>query len=162
MNITAATRLAQAKIAEHNLIGVKFGINKRLKNTLGRYIEKYNGISRRIELSYDFIVNNDESAVLDTILHEIAHAIAGIEADHGPAWKAVCRQIGCRPEQYASKEVVTMKYKWQLAYIRKGEYTTHTERLPVFRHKRTGMTGRMITGRTETLNNLYWIPAENN
>lgn len=35
----------------------------------------------------------------DTVLHEIAHALAGYKAAHGPAWKAVCRQIGAKPER---------------------------------------------------------------
>jgi predicted SprT family Zn-dependent metalloprotease len=161
MKIADATKLAREKITQHGLTGVRFSINKRLKNTLGRYMEIHGGFNRAIELSYDFVVNNDEAAVLDTILHEIAHAIAGVKADHGPAWKAVCRQIGCRPEQYASNKHVTIKYKWQLAYIRKGEYTTHVERFNVYRHNRTDVSNRMMTGRRETLGNLHWLEANN-
>lgn len=35
----------------------------------------------------------------DTMLHEIAHALAGFKAAHGPDWKAVCRRIGAEPER---------------------------------------------------------------
>ena len=38
-----------------------------------------------------------EAEVRDTILHEVAHALAGPEARHGPAWKAVARRIGATP-----------------------------------------------------------------
>ena len=31
------------------------------------------------------------------LLHEIAHALAGVKHGHGPAWKAVCRRIGADP-----------------------------------------------------------------
>ena len=32
-----------------------------------------------------------------TALHEIAHALAGPLAGHGPRWLKIARQIGCRP-----------------------------------------------------------------
>ena len=35
----------------------------------------------------------------DTVLHEIAHALAGHKAGHGREWRAVCRQIGAKPER---------------------------------------------------------------
>ena len=35
----------------------------------------------------------------DTALHEVAHAIAGHKAGHGPEWKAVCQRIGAKPER---------------------------------------------------------------
>lgn len=35
----------------------------------------------------------------NTILHELAHAIAGHEAGHGPKWKSVAREIGCDAER---------------------------------------------------------------
>ena len=39
--------------------------------------------------------------VTDTILHEIAHALAGPAAGHGPTWKAVARRLGARPASRA-------------------------------------------------------------
>lgn len=39
--------------------------------------------------------------VSDTILHEIAHALAGPAAGHGPAWKSVARRLGARPASRA-------------------------------------------------------------
>lgn len=46
--------------------------------------------------------------VLDTILHEIAHALAGPRAGHGPEWKAICVQIGARPERCYDSTTVEM------------------------------------------------------
>jgi len=42
-----------------------------------------------------------EEQVRDTILHEIAHAIAGHKAGHGWQWKAECRRIGANPNRTA-------------------------------------------------------------
>ena len=35
----------------------------------------------------------------DTILHEIAHAIAGVRNGHNHVWKSVCRRIGADPKR---------------------------------------------------------------
>jgi predicted SprT family Zn-dependent metalloprotease len=71
-----------------------FGFNRR-KRSLGlcRYTE------RRIELSLHFVAAHDEPSVRDVILHEIAHALAGHKAAHGPLWRAICEAIGARPER---------------------------------------------------------------
>lgn len=39
----------------------------------------------------------------DTIIHEVAHAIAGPRAKHGPEWKAVMRAFGIRNPKACSK-----------------------------------------------------------
>jgi hypothetical protein len=36
---------------------------------------------------------------IDTLRHEVAHAIAGHAAGHGPAWRAACRMVGANPER---------------------------------------------------------------
>ena len=38
-----------------------------------------------------------EAEIRDTILHEIAHALAGPEARHGARWKAIARRIDATP-----------------------------------------------------------------
>lgn len=60
--------------------------------------------TKTITLSRHFVSLNDEAAVRETILHEIAHAIAGQVGDrgHGRLWKGIARQIGARPERCAS------------------------------------------------------------
>lgn len=51
-----------------------------------------------ILLSRTHSVSGSREQVTDTILHEIAHALAGPEAGHGPAWKAIARRIGATPK----------------------------------------------------------------
>ena len=55
---------------------------------------------RRITLSRAYVESAAEPDVRDTILHEIAHAIAFEKyphrrIGHGPEWKAIARSIGC-------------------------------------------------------------------
>ena len=51
-----------------------------------------------IQLSVPYVRLNGKKAVLDTILHEIAHAIDILKRGytrHDKAWKAICDEIGC-------------------------------------------------------------------
>jgi predicted SprT family Zn-dependent metalloprotease len=87
-------RLAEQLLAAHGLYGWSFRFN-RSKATLG--LCRWG--ARTIELSVYFVERNPLEAVRQTLLHEIAHALAGRAAGHGPAWKAVCLRIGARPER---------------------------------------------------------------
>jgi len=49
-----------------------------------------------ILLSKRLVAINSPEYVRDTILHEIAHALVGPDADHGPLWKAKARELGCK------------------------------------------------------------------
>lgn len=60
-----------------------------------------------ITLSKALTELNSLEQVKDTILHEIAHAMAGIGHGHDQYWKSICRQIGATPERcYKLSEVV--------------------------------------------------------
>ena len=54
-----------------------------------RYQEKL------IALSVAYCLKASHEEIVDTILHEIAHAIVGPIHGHDEAWKAVARRIGC-------------------------------------------------------------------
>ena len=54
-----------------------------------------------ILLSRSHAVNGLSGQVTDTILHEIAHALAGAGAGHGSAWKATARRLGATPKSCA-------------------------------------------------------------
>lgn len=56
----------------------------------------------RIRISKHWIPLLPREEIVDTILHEIAHIIAGPGAGHGPAWKRACRQVGANPERLAA------------------------------------------------------------
>ncbi len=59
-----------------------------------------------ISLSRTLVELNSEDECRDTVLHEIAHALAGPRAGHGPEWKRKCLLVGARPERcYGNGEV---------------------------------------------------------
>ena len=70
--------------------------------------------SKRIEVAEYYAIHNPPEKVLDTLLHEIAHALAGPKARHGPAWKAVAENLGSTPRAYDTcRETVVMPGDWQ-------------------------------------------------
>lgn len=107
MNLTDARQAALDLLAAHGLADWSFAWNRR-KRSLGlcRYAEK------RIELSLHFVAANPLEPVRETILHEIAHALAGEDAGHGPAWKAICRRIGCKPERCDNGSAIMPSGHW--------------------------------------------------
>jgi len=99
VDLFSAQQSANNLMVQHGLIesGWSFAFNRR-KRSLGlcRYETK------RIELSVFFVTSNNEPEVRDTILHEIAHALAGHRSGHGPAWVDACRQLGATPDRICS------------------------------------------------------------
>ena len=53
---------------------------------------------KKITLSKEFTLLNDEEIVKDVMLHEIAHALAPAGAHHGLQWKRKAIELGCKPE----------------------------------------------------------------
>ena len=62
---------------------------------------------RIIQLSARHAATAERREVTDTILHEIAHALAGAKARRGPAWKAVATRLGSRPQARAEESADT-------------------------------------------------------
>ena len=65
---------------------------------------------KRITIARGYALVAKNAEIEDTILHEIAHAIAGHAAGHGPAWKAVARSIGCSAERCHTVEFTAPKF----------------------------------------------------
>ncbi len=109
MELKKLEEAATEQLAKHNLAGWTF----RLANTKRRLgVCKHR--TKRIEISEYYAVHNTDEAVLDTLLHEIAHAIAGPEAAHGPVWKAVAVRLGATPRSCDdSPDTVVEPGDWQ-------------------------------------------------
>jgi predicted SprT family Zn-dependent metalloprotease len=90
----AFAQKARALMAQHGLHYWSFVYNKR-KRHLGVCFYR----DKRIELSVYLVDHNSDEQCMDTLLHEIAHAIAGYSTGHGYAWKKVCVKIGAKPER---------------------------------------------------------------
>jgi hypothetical protein len=67
---------------------------------------------RTVELSSPFVEHNPEEVVRDTLLHEVAHALAGRAAGHGPLWRAMCLRVGARSERL-SFEAAMPEGRWR-------------------------------------------------
>jgi predicted SprT family Zn-dependent metalloprotease len=108
MEMSHAERLASELMRMHGVGDWSFAWNRR-KRALGlcRYQQ------RRIELSAHFVRDNGEEIVRDTVLHEIAHALAGQRAGHGPKWKSMCLRLGCKPERCDKGEAVMPRGRWE-------------------------------------------------
>lgn len=92
--------LANTLLDDHGLTrqGWTFGWD-RAKRRLGAC----NSTRRRITLSQPiFSIEANRPEARQTLLHEIAHALAGHNAGHGPKWKRIAVQIGARPQRCGS------------------------------------------------------------
>jgi predicted SprT family Zn-dependent metalloprotease len=64
-----------------------------------------NYTKRQISLSRHLVALNSEEQVRETILHEIAHALAPRGAGHGRAWRTIAISIGCKGQRCYGPEV---------------------------------------------------------
>ncbi|MGO2151145.1 SprT-like domain-containing protein [Microbacterium gubbeenense] len=53
-----------------------------------------NFTAQRISVSKYLAARFSDDDVHQTLLHEVAHALAGPAAGHGPAWKRIARELG--------------------------------------------------------------------
>lgn len=91
---------AKSIMAKHGLSDWSFKINGRLKRTLG--LCSYS--KREIQLRRKHVEEDTYDCILDTLLHEIAHALAGYNAGHGPKWKAIAIRLGAKPTSTKSRD----------------------------------------------------------
>jgi len=66
-----------------------------------------------IKLSLPLVQRNTVVETTNTILHEIAHAMAGPGHNHDWYWKAQCIKIGARPERCFDPTQVDTGAEWK-------------------------------------------------
>ena len=109
MDLQRLVLVAAQELIAHNLTGwtFTFGDSKR---RLGACKYKF----KRIEIAEYYAANSPEEHVLDTLRHEIAHALAGPGAGHGPEWRVIAVKIGAKPVACDhSEEAVVKPGDWQ-------------------------------------------------
>lgn len=80
---------AEALIALHLDASWTFGFdNAKRRAGLCDYTRRRISVSRYLTARYDDDTNHQ------TLLHEVAHALAGPTVGHGRAWKAIARDLG--------------------------------------------------------------------
>jgi predicted SprT family Zn-dependent metalloprotease len=125
MDLKELQEIAAQELEKHGLAGWTFHLG-HTKRRLG--VCKYR--LKRIEIAEYYALNSAPGTVLDTLRHEIAHALAGPNAHHGPAWKAVAIRLGARPEACDSSDEAVMKPgDWQ-ATCTSCQQTFHLYRRP--------------------------------
>ncbi|WP_459984774.1 SprT-like domain-containing protein [Nocardioides sp. AN3] len=107
MDLEDASTLARQLMDQHGLSGWRLELD-RAKRRAGicRHRDKVIGLSAPITKLHP------ETEVRDTILHEIAHALAGPRAGHGPTWVATARRIGCSAERCVSEDAPAVPGAW--------------------------------------------------
>lgn len=109
MTLDDCKKLATDLMAKHGLTGWTFKFD-HARQRLG-CCKPYR---RQISLSKHYVQNNRDELVLDTILHEIAHALTPGH-HHDDVWKAECVRIGARPircKDTVEDKLVSAEGKW--------------------------------------------------
>ncbi len=116
------------------------------RHGLDEWVLRFNGARKKlgecrplqklILISRVHALNGAPGQVTDTILHEIAHALAGPKAGHGPAWKAIARRLGATPKSCApesdearnAREAARAKFRSgdAVTFIARGDVRTGT------------------------------------
>lgn len=83
--------------------------------------------NQKITLSRHFVSLNDAREVEATVLHEIAHALAGPRAGHGKRWQQIAERIGA-PSQTTNDRAVMPEPPWGLRCISCAEIVARRHR----------------------------------
>ena len=109
MDLKELEAIAEREFLKHGLKTWSFGLAKTKRR---QGVCKFR--DRRIEIAEYYARHNPPEKVLDTLLHEIAHALAGPKARHGPVWKAIAKKLGATPRACDTcVETVVMPGDWQ-------------------------------------------------
>jgi predicted SprT family Zn-dependent metalloprotease len=112
--LARARELAVELMTRHGLTGWEFRFNSNLRRA-GVCHYPTRARNGRIELSRHFVVRNAEAEILDTLKHEIAHALVGHGHGHDAVWAARCREIGARPERCYGEHIEMPRGRWRSA-----------------------------------------------
>ena len=87
---------------------------------LDAHIRRLYDSAKVFRMTYDLSPEDFEAAVLDTLRHEAAHALAwehDRETGHGPAWRKWCRVTGARPVRCYDGETAMPEPKYQCTVL---------------------------------------------
>jgi hypothetical protein len=107
MEVSRALVLGRRLLREHGLEGWTI-VADRAKTRAGvcRFAKRQIGISAPITTLHD------ESDVVDTLLHEIAHALVGPQHGHDSVWRAKALEIGCSGDRCVSSDSPRVPGDW--------------------------------------------------
>lgn len=94
-NLKEVENLARAAMQQYGLVGWTFRYNSASKNRFG----ECNSARKTITLSPVLTLANTVERCMETVLHEIAHAIVGSRNGHNEIWKAQMIRMGLKPNR---------------------------------------------------------------
>ena len=100
MDLMEARELALQLMKEHDL---EYRFRFEFDNAKRRF-GSCSFSPRIITLSRNLVLLNDQQRVTNTILHEIAHALAGPGNGHNWVWRQIALEIGCNGKRCYSKQ----------------------------------------------------------
>lgn len=130
--------------SEHaELLGVSIRFSRRMTSTMGscRFKRQPHGQPAKcfeVVISESLLACGLEQ-VIDTLRHEAAHAVAGLEAKHGPVWKATARRLGATPK--ACGTLTAEQREARRAVQGPAKYTVRCSRCGI-EHDQRRMTSR--------------------
>lgn len=154
MELTEAEAMAKRLIATH--LGGTWGFRwDQAKTRLGACHHH----TRTISLSRHYAELNGPAEILDTVLHEIAHALTP-GGSHGARWKKVAADLGARPIARAdARSVVQPAPRW-LASCPACGATVSRYRRPSAALACASCCRRFNGGRFDRRFVLRWQPVE--
>ena len=97
--------VAEALIEEHGLDGWSFQFDSAQRRAGACAFN-----TKVISLSRFYCIKAGDAQVRDTVLHEIAHALAGPKHNHDATWKRIARSIGCTADRCHAVDFAPAKY----------------------------------------------------
>ena len=125
MDIAALKAEAGRLFERHGLSGWRLEVSARLKRTLG--LCDYSRRSIRVNAFY--AENNSEQVVLNTLRHEVAHALTPGHG-HDSTWVAAAVRLGCRTEPPCDQDILLPAGRFQ-AVCPNCRRTHHKHRLGI-------------------------------
>ena len=108
MTLDEVEKLARGLMAQHGVSDWDFAFD-RAQARFGCCHWR----TRKITLSRYHAEHGTEADITETILHEIAHALAGVSAKHGLKWKIIARRIGANPKATSDRPLHAPPPKYQ-------------------------------------------------
>jgi predicted SprT family Zn-dependent metalloprotease len=106
--LSVAQAMALATMARHidlSVWGFRFDNGKRRAG-------QCNFTERVISISKHLVAHHSLDEVQQVVLHEIAHALVGSEAGHGPVFKKQAAALGYRGKNFTGREIAANEAPW--------------------------------------------------
>jgi predicted SprT family Zn-dependent metalloprotease len=147
MNIRETRQAVIDLFVEHNLVGWSFVLG-RGKNLLGTCCHR----KREIKISRYQIQLGTDAEILDTIRHEVAHALIPVKHGHDWVWRQKARELGAIPKACQAQSW-NVPHKWEIWCGNCGEVIAKRYNRP--NRGKLALSGCRKCGHLVSLGKLY-------